>query len=289
MNILICGLGSIGKRHAKILLGLGHAVFSLWHNYSVYGVDLGGNRSICYGNKSQIDFDAAFICTPTHEHINFAIREARHGTPLFIEKPIDCTTDRLDELLHIVKAKNLPTYVAYPFRHHENVLQLQKDLRGQVISSAHFMCDTNIKKWGKKYSQKKETGGGAILELSHEIDMAEFLFGPVVEISGTKESTGYFTDAETRAGLVLIHSGGMKSYVSLRLDLVNEYRKIVVSIADNQTTNHSTTLTSKYALERAYERQIKYFLGNLDNPHMDNNLESAAELFKKILEFRNAV
>ena len=288
MNILICGLGSIGKRHAKILLGLGHAVFSLWHNYSVYGVDLGGNRSICYGNKSQIDFDAAFICTPTHEHINFAIREAMQGTPLFIEKPIDCTTDRLDELLHIVKAKNLPTYVAYPFRHHENVLQLQKDLRGQVISSAHFMCDTDIKKWGKEYSKKKETGGGALLELSHEIDMAEFLFGPVVEISGTKESTGYFTDAETRAGLVLVHGGGVKSYVSLRIVSDIEYRRIVVDTDSGPGTFHSIDLTNKYALDRAYENQIRYFLGNIDNPHMDNNLESAAGLFKKILEFRNA-
>jgi hypothetical protein len=37
-----------------------------------------------------------------------------------------------------------------------------------------------------------------------------------------------------------------------------------------------------------YERQLNYFFANLDNPNLDNNIFEAAELFRKLITFRNS-
>jgi hypothetical protein len=36
-----------------------------------------------------------------------------------------------------------------------------------------------------------------------------------------------------------------------------------------------------------YERQINYFFANLDNPGLQNNIFEAAELFEKVVAYRN--
>ena len=62
--------------------------------------------------------DAALICNPNSLHIPVAVAAAEAGCHLFIEKPLSHNLDGVDELLRIVKDRNVAGLVAFQLRFH---------------------------------------------------------------------------------------------------------------------------------------------------------------------------
>jgi len=85
------------------------------------------------------------ICTPTDSHVPVAIECAKRDMALFIEKPLSNSLKRLDELEAIVDEKKLPTYVAYPLRHHEEIIWRTPDFYD--TSACFFRCLSNGVLW----------------------------------------------------------------------------------------------------------------------------------------------
>jgi predicted dehydrogenase len=234
-------------------------------------------------NWEQIDEikpDIAFITNPTHLHLETAIKCLEHGiTKLWIEKPIDCKTDGLQRLLDLVDANDATVYVAYPLRHIPELQKVKDSLASDII---YISCKSNLATWRKyqTYSSQAQMGGGAILELSHEIDLAEYLLGPIVNIRGkcgkVKDSA---TDAEDFCVIATEHKGG--GYANIVLDIAwqeKEERYIVF--------NEGQERIDYQADDDTFRNQLKYFFDNLDNPKLDNNLKDASFLFRKIVNFR---
>ena len=89
MKILICGLGSIGKRHAINLLNLNkeNLIFFRERNLDLKNKKLKKKKSFNSLTKALNENpDVAFICNTTSKHIETAIRCAKKGCHLFIEK-----------------------------------------------------------------------------------------------------------------------------------------------------------------------------------------------------------
>lgn len=280
MKIIIFGLGSIGQRHLNILQShFDHAIYAFRHEADTSNVILGKKELRSWDEVDQVKPDVAFICNPSHLHIETALKCARREMDLFIEKPIDVSCDHLDELLEIVENKGLKSYVAYPFRHHPALQLIPKDKPGPNI----VYCATDIRAWHSRseYSKKKATGGGAILELSHEIDLAEWIEGPIREISGSKMHTCDATeDAEDVFSGILHHESGKRTFVFLNIAAEEaNFMRIGRSFRTGSRTY------SYQATDEMYLNQLKYFF-ETDNP--DNNLAEAAPLFRKMIEFREA-
>ncbi len=221
--------------------------------------------------------DLAFICNPTFKHIDTATECARRGWHLFIEKPIDCKTDGLDELIELVERNDLTTYVAYPMRHHPAVKRIYRDKLGKKV---YFVCLSDLDNWRsyRTYSADYELGGGALLELSHEIDLAEYLMGEITDIDGTVAwRKNDSTNAETDAFLRISHADGKVSFHSLSIASKKEQRFIKA-----ETGWYFTHPNKQMFLDQAI-----YFLNNLYSNHkIMNNLKDASKLFKKIIAFR---
>ena len=190
VRILILGLGSIGRRHATLLRQhFSHEVelVSMRTHMGQELNDLGIPEISGWDEISAQSLDVALIANPTNMHIDTAIRCAERGLHLFIEKPIDCRLDGLDHLLRIVAERRLTAYVAYPMRFHPVVRELKSRLVGRKILHANMVCASFLPGWRpnqdhlKGYSASWARGGGVFLDMSHEIDMAEYLFGPVTE------------------------------------------------------------------------------------------------------------
>ena len=219
--------------------------------------------------------DVAFICNPTHRHIETAIHCAERGMPLFIEKPIGVNTKYLDYLIRLVVEHNIPTYVAYPFRFHKDIKKIKLP---EKLYHCTIQCHTDMSKWRdyETYSAKSSQGGGALLELSHEIDLAEYLFGEVEGIAGTIEHTGNApTDGEDFAELTLKHRHS-KTRAVLNLGSKVERRTIGIN---SKIYPYETN-------DQMYLDQLRYFLGNTDNPKMMNCLPDASRLFRRIINFK---
>ncbi len=195
MKFLVVGCGTIGKRHMKNLnaLNAGELIAYRTGKEGSAEIEREFNVKIFYDYDKALKEkpDAVLITNPTSLHIQAAMKAAKAGTHLFIEKPISHNMKNVDKLIEIVKKKKLVTLVGYDLRFSPSIKKikelLEKNAIGKIIS-ARIQVGGFMPRWRqgkdyrKVYSSRKELGGGVILDLSHEIDYARWFFGDVKEV-----------------------------------------------------------------------------------------------------------
>lgn len=194
MHILVVGAGSIGQRHIRNLVELGIRTSVVEPNYNKWKWDddetvidaVGGYHTKVEHAMYENSYDAAIVAVPTHKHIDIACELASHNMPLFIEKPVSHNTDRIGELKYTLDNFNQWAVVGYSMRFHP-ALQIIKDLLSQIGTPLYARAEVGqyLPDWhpGEDYSKwymaHEDQGGGALLDLSHEIDYMRWLFGEV--------------------------------------------------------------------------------------------------------------
>jgi predicted dehydrogenase len=234
MKILIAGLGSIGRRHlANLRLLEPAADITVWHQHS-RDHDQFSNPE--YGERHVFSIDealeskpeAALVTGPASTHIVTATQLARSGLHLFIEKPLSHTLEGVDELADLCKQKQRVLMVGYNFRFYEPLQLIRKALHegriGRVLSMraevGQYLPDWRPKSdYRQSGSARSELGGGAVLELSHEIDYVRWLIGEVTSvIARVARLSDLEMDVEDTAEIILQFSNGALG--SLHLDMV---------------------------------------------------------------------
>ncbi len=203
MKILFIGLGSIGQRHLRNLRRiLGESTDILAYRTLRQVPTLDEQRNVVEGKKIKDLYhirefddldqalneqpDIAFITNPSSMHVEIALKVAKAGCHLFIEKPLGSSIDGIEELINIVEQKKLVALVAYQLRFHPGLKQISKWLKegrigklawanlvhGDFLPNFHPYEDYRI-----GYAARKELGGGVILTQIHEFDYALWLFG----------------------------------------------------------------------------------------------------------------
>jgi predicted dehydrogenase len=179
MKILIIGYGSIGRRHHKNLIKLGHKDISLY------------DPCIKESKLENLEqFDVVFVCSPNNLHITHALLATKAGCYIFIEKPLSHNIKDISKLEKIVKSKKLINMVACNMRFHPALQFIKKYLEqkklGKIYSIKHYQGQY-LPDWrpctdySKNYAAKRSTGGGIILDDIHEFDLLFWLnnFKPV--------------------------------------------------------------------------------------------------------------
>jgi predicted dehydrogenase len=134
---------------------------------------------------------AAVICTPANHHMRIAAELAHNGVHLLIEKPLSTDMEGLDELNRRVERNQLVASVAYIHRAHPALQWMKqqidsgrfgKPLQLYAIGGANF--PTGRPDYQQIYYSRHETGGGAIQDaLTHIVNAAEWLVGPIDRLS----------------------------------------------------------------------------------------------------------
>lgn len=184
LKILIIGYGSIGKKHHECLI----------KNFKEYEVKIFSKKNI---KKSEFikDIDKALaykpnislICNPASYHISTAIKFAKIGSHLFIEKPIDINLQKIKILKNYIKKNNLKVQIGYNLRYLESLNFFKKIIFEKKYGKPIFFesqVGQNLRQWrnldqdlSKSISLNSSLGGGVIFELSHEIDYLRWIFG----------------------------------------------------------------------------------------------------------------
>jgi len=164
MIVGVVGLGSIGKRHARNLLAMGHAITGFDIMPSA-GLELGINVSDCLGFQS---CDAVVIASPTNEHSHGALRAIRDRKHVFIEKPMAASLAQAEEIMEDARYYDRTVMVGNNMRYHP-VVKLVKERMfelGGPYLNAWFM----LKQKNTKYTEPVTLNWGA-----HEVDLALYL------------------------------------------------------------------------------------------------------------------
>ncbi len=160
MRIGVVGCGSIGKRHVKNLVALGHEPV-IYDAGPVTIVPVG--VCVMSGLGGLMACAAVMICTPASTHTDVAreLLALGYRGPLFVEKPLALSTDECD----VFRAWPSPvTMVGYMLRLHP-AAQAMKALRP---TRGAMTCWCDMRAWPGTY-------GDPALENSHELDLALYL------------------------------------------------------------------------------------------------------------------
>jgi predicted dehydrogenase len=176
MNCLVIGYGSIGARHVRLLEELGQRVAVVSRRtldrprcYRILAEALAAERP-----------DYVVVATATAEHGEALISLAGlgYGGRVLVEKPLLARTGPLPA--HRFAA----LWVGYNLRFHPLVQAVRGLLAGETVVAAQLAVGQHLAQWRPErdyaatYSASAAAGGGALRDLSHELDLAAWLFGP---------------------------------------------------------------------------------------------------------------
>lgn len=234
-RILIVGLGSIGTRHLRLARSLvPHAdIRVLRRAVGAVPEDASG----CFAELgAALAFQAqiAVIATPASLHLPVAQALAEAGAHLLVEKPLAASPEGVVRLIRTCRSRSRVLLVGYNLRFLPSLRRFREAVReglvGKVLS---VRCEVgqHLADWrpGADYrdtaSARRELGGGALLELSHELDYLRWIFGEVHWVSAClrKQST-LEIDVEDTAHLLLGFAGsGQRGLIaSANLDFIRQ-------------------------------------------------------------------
>ena len=172
--------------------------------------------------------DIAFITSPAPLHLDAAISFAELGSHLYIEKPLSSNLVGIMELQEKVLSKNIVLMVGYNLRYNKALQALKKAMLNNILGEI-YSVKAEVGQWlpswrpakdyRKTVTARKELGGGAILELSHDIDYLRFIFGEVSTVTclASKQSNLDINVEDNAEILLQFHNGIM---ANLHLDLL---------------------------------------------------------------------
>jgi len=308
MKVVLFGLGSIGQRHAALLREHGrHDIRAFRSGKGKKGNALKLPELRDWKALRAFKPDVAFITNPTSLHLTTAVRCAREGMHLFIEKPLDASLAKLPELLKEIRRRKIATYVAYVLRFHPVIRYLKRELKKGKFCHLRVVTTSYLPTWQprpdhrKRYSARRSLGGGVIYDLSHELDYVKDLLGGIRSLKGQYGRRGQVTvDAEDYADILVNTPRGP---VNIHINFLSHARQRTVQIdfEDRQVTGDLVNFTvSEFrrgkrvkhrkfagALKDCFRAQLKYFFAHLNDPRMMNWAGEAAELVGVMNAFKS--
>ncbi len=260
MRFVVVGLGSIGKRHKKNLLSLGHEVVPC-HRDDDLGKLLSKNKP-----------DGVFICNPTSLHLATAMIAADAGVNIFLEKPISHNLKGVGKLLELVKKKKLILIIGYNLRWQSGLNEIKQQLNKQSIGkvkSAKIMAGSYLPDWHpdedhrQSYSAKKDLGGGVLLDLSHEIDYAIWFFGKAKTVKATVKIVPELEiETESLAELEVEFKSGVRAEIHLDY-LQKKYKRNCRISGEKGELNWDYQAYQEEGLDDTYIAEVKNFVRSI--------------------------
>ncbi len=192
-TVLVVGLGSIGRRHVRVIRSLfpDINIIVLRHNKCNDSDIKGLGLHKCVTSIDEvIDLNpqAAIISNPASKHIEIAKILASKGVNLLIEKPISDSSKGVQELIDICYKNKVILMTGYNLRFLPSLIEFKKQVYSVKIGKIYSVraeIGQYLPSWRpevdyrKGVSAQKSLGGGVLLELSHEIDYLSWVFGRV--------------------------------------------------------------------------------------------------------------
>ena len=234
-RVLIVGLGSIGKRHLRLARELlPNANICVLRHQECDSIPEHANG--CFSKLEEaIEFapQLAVIASPASFHVEVAHSLALVGAHLLVEKPMSAALDGVSALLDICGKQNTVLMTGYNLRFLPSLQRFRDILRGNALGRVlSVRCEIGqyLPSWRpdtdyrQGVSARRELGGGALLELSHELDYLRWVFGEVEWVKATlSRQSRLEINVEDTAHLILGFAAGAEDHhliASVNLDFI---------------------------------------------------------------------
>nr|WP_309101611.1 Gfo/Idh/MocA family oxidoreductase [Fredinandcohnia onubensis] len=188
----IVGSGSIAKKHIDTVLAVEQAELTAIYSRNKESVQ---KIADTYRIKSYTDYqkflsdsgiDIVSIITPSGTHAELGITAAQAGKHVLVEKPIDVTIEKANELIEACKKANVILSCIFQHRFDEAVQDVKKALENDEFGQLNFGASRTMLYRTQEYydsAKWRGTSGGALINQAiHYIDLLLYVMGPVEEV-----------------------------------------------------------------------------------------------------------
>ena len=295
MKFLVIGCGSIGRRHIKNLIDInaGEVIaadinqeYSKWVNENLKVKTYNDAKKALTSENP----DAVLICTHPSSHIKLAMLAAENNAHVFIEKPISNSLDGIGDLLKEIKRGNLKSMVGYNLRFNKGLQKIKKIIENETLGKtlySRIIFGQYLPEWRpwqdyrESYTARKEMGGGIILDGSHEVDYALWLFGKVKSLVAISDKVSNLeVNVEDTSEIILQFENGV--IANIHADFVRRDKRRVCEIAFEKGTVILDFISGEF---RTYDAETKEWKSETINE--DSNEMYVSEMRQFIEEIKN--
>lgn len=166
---------------------------------------------------SDDEVDVILVATPSGTHLRITLEAAKHGVHVLCEKPLEITTERIDQLVKAADKAEIVLGGIFNRRFNNAVARL-KEAAEQNRFGQMTICDAQIK-WYRTQEYYDSggwrgtwdlDGGGALMNQSiHTIDLLIYVAGPIKRLAAiTKTLTHDRIEVEDNAVVMVEYESG---------------------------------------------------------------------------------
>jgi predicted dehydrogenase len=311
-RVLVSGSGSAAARHLSLVSTvISGAQIANWRRH----------KSVSDSNKPTLEVfeesevalfspEISIVASPASEHLVQVKSLVGCGSHVLVEKPLSTSSEGVATLFDSAAEAKRIIQVGYNLRFLDSLRVFEELLESRTlgeIQSVDIEVDQYLPDWRPNWdyqpsvSATKSLGGGALLELSHEVDLAIKLFGEFQLDYATMEKVSVLDiDVEDRVTVEGEFLGfqNIKPRFRIYLGMINRAPKrfceVVGSLTSARWNGLVGTVEIFNVLNRqwdvvfekqddvtsSYERQLQSFLGRVDlgfNP-VDHEATKSHEL-----------
>lgn len=219
--------------------------------------------------------NAIYVATPPSTHAQYAIAAMRASKPVYVEKPMAASYAECQEMVRVSEETGVPCFVAYYRRtlpYFQRVKQLIEEGTLGEISTVHIQFA--IPPYATDYSRdtlpwrvKKElAGAGYFYDLaSHQLDLLDYLLGPIVNAQGYATNIAKLYDVEDTVSAAFQFQSGTVGSGSWSFVAPPNTRTDTIEIVGTKGKLSFSTFMFTEILKKTADYQIGYKEENPDN------------------------
>ncbi|MCL1057799.1 Gfo/Idh/MocA family oxidoreductase [Shewanella gelidimarina] len=283
-NIAVIGLGNIALRHRK---NLKH----LYPEATIIAVSASGRTPnipvecadfFCNDIDTLLGLapDLVVIASPASCHLAHAMIFIEANIAVVVEKPLSDSLDGAQLLLDLALQQQSPVHIGYCLRYLSSAIELKKHLGNKIIGEIYH-CSASVgqylpdwrpnKHYSASVSANSQLGGGALLELSHELDYLQWFLGPLTcQYAQLRTSKELALDVEEIADLVLTNTQG--TVCNVHLDFLQKQPQRECTFIGSTGRLHWNLISNTLTLYSAAETKILYQAADWDKNKMYINM-----------------
>jgi predicted dehydrogenase len=138
------------------------------------------------------DVNSVYIATPPDSHMEYTVKVAQAGKPVYVEKPMALNYQQCLKMIEVCENAGVPLFVAYYRRRLPAFLKVKELIENNAIGEVRFVKVCHYQPPDISESEPlpwrvlpEISGGGIFVDMgSHTIDILDFIFGPIKEVKG---------------------------------------------------------------------------------------------------------
>ncbi|NLY96384.1 MAG: Gfo/Idh/MocA family oxidoreductase [Clostridiaceae bacterium] len=209
----IIGCGTISKWHAEAAAATGKYNLVAVTDVRKEAAQKFAEQFHCVAEESteallsREDIEIVSICTPSGFHAIDAIKAAKAGKHVIVEKPMAITHEQINDILKACAENNVKMQVISQMRFKENVLKTKQAIEsgklGKLVlgdvSMKYFRSQEYYDTGGWRGTWKLDGGGALMNQGIHGIDTLQFLMGPIKSVYALAKTLARIIEVEDTA------------------------------------------------------------------------------------------